>query len=400
VQLPGGAQLLYADSNSDAMLMLLNNSPPTGAFFSGWEATTLATGTAVTAVHHPAGDLKKVSLGTMGGFGDSNGGSTPTFIISNWNSLATGVTEGGSSGSGLFTAVGQPATEYRLRGGLNGGPSDCTASASSLHDYYSRFDRVYPSLSAYLDPTTTSCTYALSPASATVGSGAGTSALTVTAGSGCPWSASSNVTWLTASRSGAGNGTVTYSVAANDGSTRSATLTVAGQAFVVTQQAAGTAANVVSNADFETGTAGWTQSASGGFPILTNDATVAHGGAWYAWLGGYNSANDTLYQQVFIPDNAMQATLQFWYQIQTSEATTSAANDTMTVGLASASTGARLATLATFSNLNGTNGWVLSPPYDVSAYRGQTVRLVFQAITDVSNISSFFVDDVYLAAIT
>jgi hypothetical protein len=153
VQLPGGAQLLYADANSDAMLMRLNNPPPAGAVFSGWDAATIAGGTAVTAVHHPDGDLKKVSLGTIGGFGDIDGGSTPTFIISNWNSVATGVTEAGSSGSGLFTAVGQPATEYRLRGGLYGGPSSCTAPASDLHDYYSRFDQVYPSIAAYLNPS-------------------------------------------------------------------------------------------------------------------------------------------------------------------------------------------------------------------------------------------------------
>ncbi len=169
---------------------------------------------------------------------------------------------------------------------------------------------------------------------------------------------------------------------------------------MVTQQAAGAAANVVANANFETGTASWTQSASGGFDIITNDATAAHGGAWFAWLGGYDSANDTLYQPIYIPDNAAQATLQFWYLIQTTETTTSTAYDTMTVTLANASTGARLATLATFSNLNHTNSWVLSPQYDVSAYRGQTVRLVFQALTDSSNTSSFFVDDVNLAVTT
>ena len=400
VQLPGGAQLLYADSNSDAMLMRLNNTPPPGSVLSGWDASTLATGTAVTAVHHPAGDLKKVSLGTVGGFGDSDGGSTPTFIISNWNSLATGVTEGGSSGSGLFTATAQPPSDYRLRGGLFGGPSSCTASASTRYDYYSRFDQVYPALAQYLNPGTGSCSYALSPASAKVGSGATTGVVTVTATSGCAWSASSNASWLTTSSSGSGNGTVAYAVAANGGAARTGTLTVAGQSFVMNQQGSGTGANVVSNANFETGTAGWTQSASGGFPIITNDASVAHGGAWYAWLGGYDSANDTLYQQIFIPDNASLVTLQFWYNIQTTETSSSAAFDTMTVTLASASTGARLATLATFSNLNRTNGWVQSAQYDVSAYRGQTVRLVFQAITDGSNISSFLVDDVNLAVIT
>ena len=40
------------------------------------------------------------------------------------------------------------------------------AGGSSLRDYYSRFDNAYPSISTYLDAST--CTYSLSPTSATV----------------------------------------------------------------------------------------------------------------------------------------------------------------------------------------------------------------------------------------
>src|SRR5258706_8304179 len=85
VQLPGGAQLLYADSNSDAMLLRLNNTPPPGSFLSGWDASTRSTGTAVTAAPHPAGRLKKVSLGAVGGIGDSDGGRTRTTFLGTWN---------------------------------------------------------------------------------------------------------------------------------------------------------------------------------------------------------------------------------------------------------------------------------------------------------------------------
>src|SRR5258708_13975786 len=225
VQLTGGAQLLYADSYSDAMLMRLNNAPPAGAVFAGWDASTLSTGTAVTAVHHPAGDLKKVSLGTVGGFGASDGGSTPTFIISNWNSLATGVTEGGTSGSGLFS--GSSATDYRLRGGLLGGPSSCTASASSRYDYYSRFDQAYPALATYLNPAAGTCSYSLAPTNATVGSGASSGSLAVTTTSGCSGSAGSNATWLATSSSGTAKRSVSYSAPANTGPARTRWVTIA-----------------------------------------------------------------------------------------------------------------------------------------------------------------------------
>ena len=61
--------------------------------------------------------------------------------------------------------------------------------------------------------------------------------MSVTAGSGCSWTAASNAGWITATSaaSGSGNGTVNYSVAANSGGLRTGTLTIAGQTFAVNQ---------------------------------------------------------------------------------------------------------------------------------------------------------------------
>ncbi|HET7402392.1 MAG TPA: trypsin-like peptidase domain-containing protein, partial [Usitatibacter sp.] len=141
-QLGGGATLLYTDAELDATLLRLNQSPPSGVVFAGWDAATIPVGTALKAIHHPAGDVKKVSLGTMGGYSLPVNvlPTTTPFIQSNWNSLATGVTEGGSSGSGIFTFSG---SDYRLRGGLLGGPSSCTATPDSRFDWYSRFDLAF-----------------------------------------------------------------------------------------------------------------------------------------------------------------------------------------------------------------------------------------------------------------
>ncbi|OPY02994.1 MAG: Fibronectin type III domain protein [Syntrophorhabdus sp. PtaB.Bin047] len=85
-----------------------------------------------------------------------------------------------------------------------------------------------------------SCTYSISPSSASFTSSGGTGTITVTAASGCTWSASTGVSWATISSgtSGTGNGTVTYSVAANTGSARTAAFTVAGQTFSISQAAA------------------------------------------------------------------------------------------------------------------------------------------------------------------
>jgi hypothetical protein len=224
--------------------------------------------------------------------------------------------------------------------------------------------------------------------------------LSVTASSGCAWTATSDASWLTTSSSGNGNGTVTYSIAANTGAARVGTITLGGHTFTVAQQApvnAGT--NLVANPGFEGGDASWSQSATGGYPIIYTDATIAHSGSWYAWLGGYDSGTDTMYQEVTIPAGATQALLQFWYRITSQEGTTSSVFDTMTVAIANATTGARLATLATFSNVNQTSGWVQSQQYNVSAFAGQTVRLVFTATMDISNVTNFFVDDITLSAV-
>ena len=84
------------------------------------------------------------------------------------------------------------------------------------------------------------CAPTLNSTSQSVGSGATTGSVGVTAGSGCTWSATSNAAWITLSgaTSGTGNGTVPYNVAANGStSARSGTLTVAGRTFTVNQAA-------------------------------------------------------------------------------------------------------------------------------------------------------------------
>jgi len=84
------------------------------------------------------------------------------------------------------------------------------------------------------------CTYSISPISATIGSGGGTQSVGVTAGTGCNWTAVSNNTsflTVTGGSSGSGNGTVTYFATANSGGSRTGTLTIAGQTFTLTQRA-------------------------------------------------------------------------------------------------------------------------------------------------------------------
>src|SRR5271157_741178 len=82
------------------------------------------------------------------------------------------------------------------------------------------------------------CTYSLLATSVPAPAGATTQSVGVLSGAGCAWAASSNTSWIaiTSGAVGAGNGSVTFSVAANlAASVRIGTLTVAGRTVTVTQ---------------------------------------------------------------------------------------------------------------------------------------------------------------------
>ena len=82
------------------------------------------------------------------------------------------------------------------------------------------------------------CTYSISPATQSFDSSGGPGTVSVTASSGCIWTAVSNASWITISSNSSvtGNGTVNYSVPANSGTTsRTGTLTIAGKTFTVIQ---------------------------------------------------------------------------------------------------------------------------------------------------------------------
>ena len=86
--------------------------------------------------------------------------------------------------------------------------------------------------------TSTTCSYAVSPSTRTVGSGGGTGSFSVTTTSGCSWSATSNATWIsiTSGATGSGSGTVNFSALPNGSSSvRTGTLNVAGQLVYVEQ---------------------------------------------------------------------------------------------------------------------------------------------------------------------
>jgi len=147
------------------------------------------------------------------------------------------------------------------------------------------------------------------------------------------------------------------------------------------------------NPGFETGSAApWVATAG---VIDSSTGEPAHSGSWKAWLDGYGTTHtDSIYQDVTIPSTAASATLTFWLHIDTAETTTTTAYDTLKVQVRNTANTV-LATLATYSNLNKNTGYA-QKSFDVTAYKGQTIRVYFLGTEDSSLQTSFVIDDTAL----
>jgi hypothetical protein len=156
------------DSGSDFLLVKLGSSTNEAtiitnlksanfsAYWNGWNANTAAT-TGGVGIHHPAGDIKKIS--TFSGTSVSAGWNV-NGLLSHWrqswtsNSNGHGVTEGGSSGSPLFNN-----SQGYIIGTLTGGSSSCNSPTSP--DFYGKMSYHWTSngtannlrLKPWLDPT-------------------------------------------------------------------------------------------------------------------------------------------------------------------------------------------------------------------------------------------------------
>ena len=138
------------------------------------------------------------------------------------------------------------------------------------------------------------------------------------------------------------------------------------------------------NPGFESGATGWTATSG----VINTDSAHKRTGVGYAWLDGYGTTHtDTLAQSVAIPAGC-HATLSYYLYITSSETTTTAAYDKLTVT-------AGATTVQSFSNLNKSTGYLVRT-VDLSSFAGQTVAIKWTGKEDASLATSFFVDDTAL----
>jgi murein DD-endopeptidase MepM/ murein hydrolase activator NlpD len=160
-----------------------------------------------------------------------------------------------------------------------------------------------------------------------------------------------------------------------------------------------TGAELLANGGFESGHISWVES---NYQIIfdTSNTTISpQTGSWISWLGGRNYANDTIYQQVPIAQSLSSANLSYYVWMGTDE--TSGTYDKFYVMLRNSS-GGLIQQLDYLDNSYSNRGiWVqrsLSLP-DLTPWRGQNIRISFEATTDGTYITNFFLDDVSLAMV-
>ena len=152
-RLTKGSTLLYSTASTDTSFVQLNEAPPAGVVYAGsYFGAALSARSGIAGVHHPSGDMEKLSVGTLKGYGQCGNGtcldtdvSSGTFYGVNWQQ---GTTEGGSSGSALFYSIG---SQRYVSGQLYGGNASCREPNGT--DYYGRFDVSYKAkIKQWLNP--------------------------------------------------------------------------------------------------------------------------------------------------------------------------------------------------------------------------------------------------------
>jgi len=154
------------DGGSDFQLVQINSALPSyyNVFYNGWDRSGASSSSGV-GIHHPSGDIKKIStynstLTSSTWNGSGYVGAYNAHWRTSWISTTNGygVTEGGSSGSPIFNSVG------RILGTLTGGSTSCN---DPYWDYYGKFSYHWQSngssssvrLRPWLDPNSSGVTY-------------------------------------------------------------------------------------------------------------------------------------------------------------------------------------------------------------------------------------------------
>lgn len=150
---------------------------------------------------------------------------------------------------------------------------------------------------------------------------------------------------------------------------------------------------LITNGSFASGSTGWTM--YGNF-YADSRFSYCRSCPGYAYLSNADGSHGnnlfgSMSQTISIPSNITSAVLTFWYYITTDELI-SKSYDFLTITIQDAN-GNYLSTVAILSNLDKTTTYT-KISYDLTSFKGQTIRISFVGTTDSTYPTSFRIDDV------
>jgi len=426
---------LYDDSGSQVTQLVIQSSQPNTCTSPTVSVTAPTSGATVSGNVTLTASVSGSPAATQVVF-KVDGTAVATLTASPWSyswnsaSVANGshsITASATNTCGTTTSAAMPVTisntapTYSISGtvtsggtGLSGvlvstGSSTVTTDSSGNYTISGLANGTYtvtPTKSGYtFSPTSTSVT--ISSANKTGVNFTATAVTTTYCISGTITANSAALAGVIVSASGtSGSGSATtdssgaYTICGLPNGTYTVTPSLSGYTFSPASQSAtissanvtgvnftgtATTSSGVTNGGFESGLTGWT---AGGIVAPTQAANAHHSGSYSCKITGGSSAGDsTIYQAVAVP--AAGGTLTFWYYPVSPDTLT---YDWQEMDVTNTS-GTVLATpLKVCSN---TSAWT-QVTYDLSAYKSQTVRLMFKVHDDgySGDTTYMYIDDV------
>ena len=140
------------DPDGDMTLLRLEGDLPDGVMFQGWDADPQPVGTQVTGIHHPGSDdwgfFKRISFGQI----IPDPASRISADVYAFTSYTQGYTEGGSSGSALFSSPGTVVGALSFVRGKAAEQENACRTGSARHNGYTHFSVIYPHILQFVDP--------------------------------------------------------------------------------------------------------------------------------------------------------------------------------------------------------------------------------------------------------
>ncbi len=152
----------------------------------------------------------------------------------------------------------------------------------------------------------------------------------------------------------------------------------------------------MTNGDFELGHVAWVELTDFPYDLIRTTfpgSLRPHSGVWATWLGGVyggdEDASEAIIQRITVSPN--KPYLSYWHWVVSAEAC--GGFDSAGVGVDYGAPDPDVVDVIDLCSRSNTDGWK-KRTIDMRKYAGQTVIVIFLAITDSSLNSNWFLDDV------